>query len=526
MSWANLQQASFRGVPFDCITVNDTESRAVAQHAYPYRDGADVEDLGNGPRTIRLRAIFYSEDEGDDYKVRMDAFLAAVRASGTGELVHPVFGSLPAAQVTEIEVGHEADNVDQASISVTLVESNTSTNTFTGATATQDAAAIETAADDVNDAATNVLTEQIGSITGLTNMPGFGSLALPEMKFGDLDFAAMTGNLDITRIADVRSILDGAPTLLKGLPGLPALTLLNFDSALNPRSWAGDLTALTGGLLDSKLNIAQLLPFDLSAISLPSLGSLGLPQFNLPMLPTLNLPGDLTGLRGVARQVAGFGGSISGIAGSITGAQYQITSLGGLPDAAQRVMSGFRSLSAIFSPPVRVNPYAAAAPATSTRLPLTFTTAARQSPADVQVVAVHVQTEFATTMAVAARRVLDVEAKLPLFTPAEIAEVANAARTTLETAIVAWRTNYPAHVCLPVIERLRNTALLVQSSAQSLIVRRPPLMTRTIIVPANTRLLAHLFYGDHRRAPELARMNNYGRKPVLDAGDKVQAYAQ
>lgn len=509
MAWADLQPASFRGIEFDCITISDSAARAVAQHAYPYRDGADIEDLGSGPRTIRVRAIFY----GDDYLARLNDFVDALAVAGADEFIHPVFGSLR-VQLTEQEVSHDADNIDQAGVTLTFIESEAAVAFFAGATETQDAAAIESAADDALEAATSVLAEQMGAITELANVPGFGDITLTELSLGNLDLSAIAGGIDLTRINDVRALMDGVPDLLAGLPGMPAVVLANFDAALNPRAWAGDLTALTSGLLDGKLDIGAIIPFDLSAIALPDFGSLGLPQ-----LPSISIPGDFTGLRGVARQVAGFTGAIGGGVSALT-------SFGALPDAGRALVAGFRALADIFSLPVAVTAYAASAPLVGAGLPLTLTPPARQPAADAQVVATHAQTEFALTLAVAARRVLETEAKLVLLTPAEIESVASITRATLEITILAWRANYPVQVARPVIERLRNVALLTQASAQSLIARRPPIVTRTLTSPANTRLLAHRLYGDHRRAAELVRLNQYGRKPILDAGAAVQAYAQ
>lgn len=45
MAWeTDLQDASFRGVAFDIITTRDSVQRDIAQHEYPYRNGANIDD--------------------------------------------------------------------------------------------------------------------------------------------------------------------------------------------------------------------------------------------------------------------------------------------------------------------------------------------------------------------------------------------------------------------------------------------------------------------------------------------------
>ena len=41
-----IQQASYRGVRFDVVSVDDNLERATITHAYPFVNGGDSEDLG------------------------------------------------------------------------------------------------------------------------------------------------------------------------------------------------------------------------------------------------------------------------------------------------------------------------------------------------------------------------------------------------------------------------------------------------------------------------------------------------
>lgn len=65
---APLQRASYRGVRFEVMSVDDEITRATIEHAYPFVNGADVEDLGLNPLTVRLQAVFYGEGYYTDFK--------------------------------------------------------------------------------------------------------------------------------------------------------------------------------------------------------------------------------------------------------------------------------------------------------------------------------------------------------------------------------------------------------------------------------------------------------------------------
>ncbi|EHD21558.1 MULTISPECIES: DNA circularization protein [Brenneria] len=122
MSWADsLQEASFRGVPFDIINTRDSAQRDLAQHEYPYLNGADIQDLGSKPHSLQTQAVFW----GDDYESRLQTFLEALRKLGSGDLIHPVFGSMPNMQVAVWQVNHDAENVDYCTVDIQFVQSKT-----------------------------------------------------------------------------------------------------------------------------------------------------------------------------------------------------------------------------------------------------------------------------------------------------------------------------------------------------------------------------------------------------------------
>lgn len=119
MAWkTDLQDASFRGVAFDIINTRDSMQRDIAQHEYPYRDGANIDDLGGKPRSLQCQAVFF----GDDYESRLQAFMAALYTRGPGELIHPVFGVMPDMLCYVYQVNHEAENPDYCTVDLQFLQ--------------------------------------------------------------------------------------------------------------------------------------------------------------------------------------------------------------------------------------------------------------------------------------------------------------------------------------------------------------------------------------------------------------------
>lgn len=59
-----------------------------------------------------------------------------------------------------------------------------------------------------------------------------------------------------------------------------------------------------------------------------------------------------------------------------------------------------------------------------------------------------------------------------------------------------------------------------------MILAKPPLLTRTVVSDTCLRALAHQWYGDHRRALELWRLNPQLRAPhAIVRGEVLRAYA-
>ena len=118
MGWKDdLQDASFRGVQFECTATNDAASKSLAIKQAPYSNKAAVEDMGNDPRKISIDAIYV----GEDYKIWLDALEAALLATGSGELIHPIYGVMH-VNVATYTVAHAAEEVDSCKISIEFIQ--------------------------------------------------------------------------------------------------------------------------------------------------------------------------------------------------------------------------------------------------------------------------------------------------------------------------------------------------------------------------------------------------------------------
>ncbi|QLB14062.1 hypothetical protein A6B39_00650 [Mannheimia granulomatis] len=115
-----IQQASFKGVRFDVISVDDSFERAIVPHAYPFVNGADIEDMGLNQQTVRLQAVLYGEGYYADYQ----AFLAMVQKRGVGVLVHPVRGRMPNMMLLSANLHHDAENVNYVSLDLNFAEAS------------------------------------------------------------------------------------------------------------------------------------------------------------------------------------------------------------------------------------------------------------------------------------------------------------------------------------------------------------------------------------------------------------------
>lgn len=217
MAWRDtLLDCTFRGFVFDVRSTADAADRALSEHAYPWRDGADIEDMGRGARTVAIEAVFF----GDDYESRLRVFLTLLDMAGAGELQHPVFGSIRTAQVRRYRVQHTAEGVDQCQVSVEFVESTLSQPFWPRRLASQKAAAVSAPGEAATAAAGDLAARAVESVRAANPLAALDALR-----------TAMTGPV-LAGIAKVNGIVAS---------GLDVLDV--------PRAWVSDIGAIVDGIL-------------------------------------------------------------------------------------------------------------------------------------------------------------------------------------------------------------------------------------------------------------------------------------
>lgn len=113
-----IQQASFKGVTFDVIAVDEQFDKAVAEHAYPFVNGADLEDMGLEAQTVTLQAVCF----GKGYYTQYKKLLSVIQERGADVLVHPVRGRMQNMLLTSARLHHDAENINYVSIDLTFTE--------------------------------------------------------------------------------------------------------------------------------------------------------------------------------------------------------------------------------------------------------------------------------------------------------------------------------------------------------------------------------------------------------------------
>jgi prophage DNA circulation protein len=115
--WAQLQPASYRGIPFGVMGGESRFGRRNALHEYPFRDTPWVEDLGRQSRRIRVVGFLV----GDDVIARRERLIAACERPGDGALVHPTLGKLNVA-LMEFSTREETERGRVFEISFSFIE--------------------------------------------------------------------------------------------------------------------------------------------------------------------------------------------------------------------------------------------------------------------------------------------------------------------------------------------------------------------------------------------------------------------
>lgn len=208
-----LLPASFRGIEFDVISTDDDAQKATVEHDYPYRDGANVDDLGLMARRFNCEAVFF----GDDYENALKRFSALLDAKGPGIFIHPVFGKIQYAQVVSYKIRHDADDVDACKLSISFIESKPSQKFFARSLPIQKTEAIGQKTNLVRTAISGLLANSVVKLVvgGFTQLRKFFNQAISIYRQGvafvasTLDYLSYSVAFAADLAALTRSIISG-----------------------------------------------------------------------------------------------------------------------------------------------------------------------------------------------------------------------------------------------------------------------------------------------------------------------------
>lgn len=153
MAWSHLLDASLNGVGIIVQEIRDDIGRAVVEHAYPDRDGADLEDTGGEPRRISITGYV----AGPTWWLDLQALEDAMNAGGTDTLVHPQYGTRT-GKIRQISISHRDEEHNLARLQVQFVEGTVRQFSFaTGTSVASAAAAVRNAGAAVTAAAAGLV---------------------------------------------------------------------------------------------------------------------------------------------------------------------------------------------------------------------------------------------------------------------------------------------------------------------------------------------------------------------------------
>lgn len=206
-----MLDASFRGVKFHVTAISDRGEKALVVHEYPYRSGAEVEDLGRRPRGVAVKAIFWQRN----YIAEAAALVKAFEESGKGELVHPLFGTQQVC-VRSWSIEHEAEKRDYAAVDFEFVEASLD-NPFFDAKSMRGLAA----------------TAKSSMLSGLSKSMAQAQAALAETLAPLQQAAAYVQGAVLTELRAILDVYDGTGAVVRS-----ALSYIDY-----PVGFATDLLA-------------------------------------------------------------------------------------------------------------------------------------------------------------------------------------------------------------------------------------------------------------------------------------------
>jgi prophage DNA circulation protein len=223
MDLEQLDQGSYKGVPFLLARGTVSGGNKNALHSYVNSNRQTVENLGTKPRSYPLNIILPSTN----YRQRRDALLAALEDPAPGPLIHPLYGRIENVVAQPYTLNEDLTSLGDGKLSVTFeIDNGPSVPEQAGLTVSQ--VAVANAA---------VATAVQANITGQYNVtPGFlGSFesALSSVQDASAAFKASQAPLDkVDELLDAAQQLEDEATALILAPANLASRLTSqFDTA-------------------------------------------------------------------------------------------------------------------------------------------------------------------------------------------------------------------------------------------------------------------------------------------------------
>lgn len=112
---ADRYLAQIDGFVLEVEALEDGFEKAVARYEYPYRNGAQLEDMGQTARTIRIRCFFLEESYPDHFDL-----LEHMKQNDLFEMSHPKYGLIKGC-IEAVTVRHD-DRAETAEVDITFVQ--------------------------------------------------------------------------------------------------------------------------------------------------------------------------------------------------------------------------------------------------------------------------------------------------------------------------------------------------------------------------------------------------------------------
>ncbi len=465
-SVTDLLDASFRGVPFHCQETQDTVSRAIAVHSYPFVDKTELDDMGQKSRQCDIQAIFF----GPFYSFSLESFLAALAKGGAGELIHPFFGILK-VMVQEYSIKKDADGPDSCRVQVRFVELTGEANFFTD---------VQTLAGKI-DGAVFALQQALQQSRELCRW----ALARSMQDVEDKNILAAN---EITTI--FASIFNSATEW----DDILRLLDRSYNTYTHPAPETGTTTsAHTITTLFANVEQAIARYFTKPA------GSSGAEDRRIAWQQAFRVAVALAPTTSDARDAAGFqtgGAGGENVPGGMTGSTGESSwkdGETGLGANVLAVVSAFYS-SSLWRKELNECSLRGFDNQESTQTAIVIYRVAQA-------------TLVTQNLAEIACELLRQETQDPTLCPVDIEGIVGDMRQRMQDDIVAFRAIFPPHHAYPLTQALRDAAYAVQALGEVIINARPPLVTHKVSTPCNHHLLAHALYKDYKRAPEVLRLN-------------------